>query len=51
MKYHKTKTTDYNILDRVEEWMDTDTEDIELYKYLGLTLEEYAVWLETGYLP
>lgn len=48
-RYYKTKTTDDNILDRVDEWHDADI-DVELHKYLCLTLEEYKHWIETGYL-
>jgi hypothetical protein len=47
--HYKTKTTDDNILDRVDEWMEGEA-DILLHEYLGLTLEEYKRWIETGYL-
>ena len=48
-RYYKTKTTEENILDRVDDWIGADT-DVDLPTYLGLALEEYKRWIDTGYL-
>jgi hypothetical protein len=49
-KYHKTKTTEDNILDRIDEWIALEGPDCELYEYLDLDREDYGFWVETGRL-
>jgi hypothetical protein len=48
-RYYKTKTTDDNILDRVDDWMGVSI-DIDLCTYLGITEEEHKRWIDTGCL-
>lgn len=47
--HYKTKTTDDNILDRVDDWIAADI-DVDLPAYLGITEEDHDRWIETGYL-
>jgi hypothetical protein len=44
------KTTVENIDDLIDEWYESDSE-LSLYEYLGLTFEEYGIWITTNKLP
>ena len=48
-RYYKTRTTNDNILDRVDDWIVADI-DVDLPTYLGITEEEHKRWIDTGYL-
>lgn len=40
-----------NIDDAVELWHESPEDGMELHEFLGMNWDDYATWVETGYLP
>lgn len=47
---NKNKATKETIDDLISEWHDSET-TLSLHEYLGLSVEEYATWVNTSELP
>lgn len=45
----EVKITEENIDDYLEKWHNSSS-DLEVHEYLGLTIEQYARWVETSKL-
>jgi hypothetical protein len=52
MSLYRNKACEADTIDDfIDQWHDGAGEGMPLYEYLGMTLEEYAAWVERNELP